>query len=270
MNCSSARLELHAYLDAELDAGAALAVEAHLMDCAGCRREFEALQATVETVRGAHGVYDAPESSRERAAGLVAGHQRSAYVRFAAIAAAFAVAIVSFYALRPFFAPRDTMTELAAESHLRYAKGNLPLDIRSNEPSVVAAWLSKRLPFRLTLPNYPEPPGKTKPYVLEGARLLQSGHDDVAYLAYQMANRPISLLITGSSRIAPSGGNIYYSGGLEFHTRMCNGLRVITWSDKGLNYALVSGLATEGAGSCIVCHGTKEDQRKWAPLNPRL
>ncbi|HEY3840721.1 MAG TPA: zf-HC2 domain-containing protein [Bryobacteraceae bacterium] len=269
MNCYLAHLQIHAYLDGELAPGDALSFEAHLMDCAECRKEFEALLATVETVRGAQGVYEATERSRQRAAQLIATSRRGNW-RVGAIAAALAIGafLTWFVHARP--DRPDLLTEFAAESHLHYANGRLPLDIRSEEPKAVAAWLSARLPFRLNLPNYPEPPGSTKKYVLEGARLLQSGSDDVAYLAYRMDRRPISLLMTTSARIVPRGGEIYYSGGLAFHSKLYKGLRVITWSDKGLHYALVSELATGGAQSCMVCHGSEEEHQKFAPLRRGL
>ena len=55
--------------------------------------------------------------------------------------------------------------------------------------TAVADWLSEHLLFHLTLPNYPERPGEPKKYVPVGARLLQYGEDDVAYLADFVADR---------------------------------------------------------------------------------
>jgi len=49
----------------------------------------------------------------------------------------------------------------AAEAHLLYARGAFPLDIVSREPQAVADWLGGRLPFHMTLPNYPAPSDRT-------------------------------------------------------------------------------------------------------------
>jgi anti-sigma factor RsiW len=122
----------------------------------------------------------------------------------------------------------------------------------------------------MTLPNYPEAPGQAKKYVLAGARLLQYDEDDVAYVAYRMRGRPISLLIASSARVSPGGGNVYRSGGLTFHSISRKGLQTITWEDRGLSYALVSDLRTVGAESCVVCHGGAGEDRKFAPLRPTL
>lgn len=272
MNCANALDQLHAYVDTELASSDALLVEAHLMECDACRSEFGALLAGVETVRGTQGVYEAPETSRQRVLDLMKRHQRRTSLwRWSIAAGVAALVLIAFGTFLPGRAARSVgLGEFAVESHLRYAKGTLPLDVKSEEPQVLAAWLSARLPFRLQLPNYPEPAGQTKKYVLEGTRLLQLNNEDVAYLAYQMKGRPISLLMTASPGMAPSGGEIYRSGGLAFHSTVYKGLRVITWTDKGLHYALVSEMATGGAESCMVCHGSEGDHIKVAPLRPRL
>jgi hypothetical protein len=55
--------------------------------------------------------------------------------------------------------------------------------------------------FHLTLPNYPE--GGPKRYALVGARLMQYRGEDVAYLAYEMDRKPISLI----SHLGPHNGH---------------------------------------------------------------
>jgi hypothetical protein len=56
---------------------------------------------------------------------------------------------------------------------------------------------------------------------------------------------------------------------LTFHYNAIHGLKVITWSDRGLTYALVSDLEERGQQSCIVCHQGTKDQDFIAPLKPR-
>ncbi len=48
--------------------------------------------------------------------------------------------------------------------HTPYARGAFPLDVASSQPQVVSNWLEPRVPFHLTLPNYPE--GGPKRYAL--------------------------------------------------------------------------------------------------------
>jgi anti-sigma factor RsiW len=271
VKCAQARQNLHPYVDGELAPADMLALEAHLVECLACRAECEELLAGVETVRGASGLYEAPRTSKESASRLVTRHYQRR--RWWGIAAAVAV-VMSTYGVFEFIHhrlnPPDRFAMFAAESHLRFARGAMPLDFRSDQPAEVSRWLSDRLSFKLTLPNYPEASGQSKKYVLAGARLMQSDEDDIAYLAYRMDDRPISLLIASSSRIVPTGGDLYQSGGLTFHSTSSKGLQMITWVDRGLSYALVSDLRSVGAESCVVCHSKAGEDRKFAPLRPRI
>ena len=78
--------------------------------------------------------------------------------------------------------------------------------------------------------------------------------------------RPITLLITSESVAKPSGGEVIPSKGLQFHYNAIDGLKVLTWSDRGLTYALVSDLEERGQKSCIVCHQGTKDQDFMEPL----
>jgi anti-sigma factor RsiW len=236
--------------------------------CSGVSPRFvQKSFSAVESIRAAHPLYRAPQESLEAARRIVGSHQRRSYISRIAIAAGVILAVWLGLSMRP---PPDSFARFAAESHQRFEHGSLPLDIHSTEPRDVSAWLTQRLPFHLTLPNYPELPGEAKRYQLMGARLLQMGSDDVAYLAYRMEGRPISLLIASSARIVPAGGDVYRSGGLTFHMSSLKGFKMITWVDKGLSYALVSDLEAMGAESCVICHGGAGERRKFEELKRKL
>jgi anti-sigma factor RsiW len=158
--------------------------------------------------------------------------------------------------------PSSPLVSLGVDTHLRHASGQLPLEVRSDRPQDVAGWFAGRVPFHLTLPDYPVGSGERKPYALVGGRLVAFSGDYAAYVAYRMQDRPISLLVTSSPAARPAGGVEVTSGRLTFHLESVAGLRVITWVDHGLIYALVSDLREDGARSCLVCHGTEEERRK--------
>jgi hypothetical protein len=75
-----------------------------------------------------------------------------------------------------------------------------------------------------------------------------------------MHKRPISLLVTSDTIAQASGGEEISFLTKKFHYDSINGLKVITWTDKGLTYALVSDLEELGQRSCIVCHHGAEDR----------
>ncbi len=148
---------------------------------------------------------------------------------------------------------------MAVDTHLRRLRGQLPLEIISDSPELISSWFAGKVSFRLRLPNYQESSGQEKLYGLEGARLVAFNNDYAAYVAYRMRQRPITLVATANSVAMPSGGEEIVSKGLKFHYDSINGLKVITWADRGLTYALVSDLEERGQQSCLVCHaGTKD------------
>ena len=99
-----------------------------------------------------------------------------------------------------------------------------------------------------------------------GGRLVAFDGDYAAYVAYRMDGRPISLLVTAADRVRPEGGEVVVQGGLTFHLESVLGLKVITWTDKGLTYALASDLAVTGNRSCMVCHGSAKERRMFEGL----
>jgi len=148
---------------------------------------------------------------------------------------------------------------MAVDTHLRHLRGQLPLEITSDSPQEISTWFAGKVPFRVELPNYQESSGQEKLYQIEGARLVGFRNDYAAYVAYQMRKRPISLVITSASAAVPRGGERIVSKGITFHYDSIDGLKVITWTDRGLTYALVSDLEERGQRSCIVCHqGTRD------------
>lgn len=267
MTCVEVRPRIALYLDREVTAVETLDFEAHLIECASCRREHDALRATVDAVRGAAPLYDPPEQSYATVAAVVERWDRGQRQRrWGALSAAATVLLAALIAWTA--AGRSGYEKFATESHLAYARGAFPLDVVSSQPQVVSQWLEPRVPFRLTLPNYPD--GGPKRYALSGARLMQFRGEEVAYLAYEMDRKPISLLISSSDRIQPMHGESYRSGGLTFYFSSQDGLRVIAWRDKGLVYAQVSDLDVKGAESCAICHGGAGERRKFEGLGNRL
>ena len=268
MSCSEIRPRVALYVDREVAGADALEFEAHLTECPECRREYDDLRGTVDAVRGARPIYEVPERSYAAVEGMVADWgRRQGQPRWvpALVAAAVLVTVATAWWVST---GGSGYEQFAAQAHRNYARGTFPLDVVSSQPQVVSDWLEPRVPFHLKLPNYPE--GGPKRYALAGARLMQYRGEDVAYLAYEMDRKPISLLISSSSRIMPSGGESYQSEGLSFYFSSEQGLRIITWKDKGLTYAQVSDLDVKGAESCAICHGAEGERRKFEGLRKRM
>lgn len=276
--CRSAAPLVTAYIDGELVGEERHAFEAHVAACAECRHRLDEERLVVSAVRGSLPLYGAPAPLRDRVEELLhrAPSPRRAAPRWAWAAAAAAVMLAVAGGARlagraptppPAEATAAEFAALAVDTHLRYARRQLPLDVASERPEAVSGWFEGRLPFHLALPDYPLAPGESKPYRLEGGRLVSFRGASAAYVAYRMDGEPVSLLMTSSDRVRPAGGEIVRSGALEFHLQSVAGLNLITWTDKGLTYALASDVAVPGARSCLVCHGSPAERRHLEPLS---
>lgn len=274
-NCDDIQGRLTLYLDNELQGTEHAAVEAHLSECESCAAIFARELNFLNTVRESGKLYAAPPELRAKVQKILRPGRRSSFTWMAAAAAVLVVLLLPVVAWRlvkradePENGPACSFALLAAETHLRHMRGQLPLEVESQDPQQISSWFVNKVNFSVKLPNYQESSGQEKLYVLEGGRLVGFKNDYAAYVAYQMKERPISLVITSESAVQPTGGEVIAAGGLKFHYNAIDGLKVLTWTDRGLTYALVSDLEERGQQSCIVCHQGTKDQDFIAPLKP--
>lgn len=283
--CDEIRPRLTLYLDNELQGIERASVEAHLTECESCAALLAKELNFISAVRESGPLYIASPELREKIQRLLSEEQVSEAeapartdVRFRWVLAAAAVLLVLFLPILvwQFVGPSDTRSTgrpsnfalMAAETHLRITRKQLPLETESANPQEISDWFTNKVSFSVKLPNYQESSGQEKLYTLQGARLVGFQNDYAAYVAYQMKDRPISLVITSDSVAKPSGGEEIASKGLLFHYNAIHGLKVLTWSDRGLTYALVSDLDERGQQSCIVCHEGTKDRDFIEPLKP--
>ncbi len=280
-NCEEICKRLNLYLDNELQGEERAAVETHLQACGACAAIFQRELAFINAIRESGPLHVAPPELRARVQETLNSSKRPvSHPRFATrrrFAVAIAAAIILVLGLpvviwravnRPGQPVVSSFALMAAENHLRRTRGQLPLEIETAAPQRISEWFGNKVDFSVKLPNYQESSGQEKLYTLEGARLVGYKDDYAAYVAYHMKDRAISLVITSDSVVKPSGGEEIVARGLTFHYNAIHGLKVITWSDRGLTYALVSDLEERGQKSCIVCHQGTKDQDFIEPLKP--
>jgi mycothiol system anti-sigma-R factor len=298
--CKEVRAQMTFYLDDELQGSERAALETHLSGCDACRQLIDGERRFLEVIRGSRPLHIAPSELRESVEHTLSEkpspHAASPELRnriqasfgqlgsttFALInprrllAAAAVVGmalmigiwiVTEYRKQRP--NPPSDFALMAVDTHQRHLRNQLPLEIASDVPERVSAWFAGKVPFSVTLPNYQESSGQEKLYRLEGARLVGYKNDYAAYVAYRMRMQPISLVVTSEAVAQPSGGEEIVSKGLTFHYDTIQGLKVITWSDRGLTYALVSDLEQRGQQSCIVCHQGTKDRDFIESLKPK-
>jgi anti-sigma factor RsiW len=280
ISCQEFSAQLSLYLDDELKGAERAAFEDHLQDCTPCRSAIIREGEFLSIIRESKPLYETPGSFRDRIVSTIGDKangsesSRSSSVRppgktniykwMGAVAAVIIVSIIAaeFVIHHGDLVPENEPSEfamLAVDTHLRHLRGQLPFEIVTNSPQEISNWFVGKVSFSLKLPNYQESSGQEKIYELEGARLVGFKNDYAAYVAYEMKKHPITLVVTSNSVALPSGGEQLVSKGMTFHYDSIDGLKVMTWSDLGLTYALVSDLDERGQQSCLVCHqGTKD------------
>lgn len=282
-NCEDIRRRLNLYLDNELLGEDRVAVETHLRECQSCAVIFEREQSFINAIRECRPLHVASPVLRARVQETLSGSERETTtarkVSRSRLTWGLAIAATLLLLLLPIVIWRtmsrsdkptaSSFALMAADHHLRRTRGQLPLEVETAAPQVISDWFANKVNFSVKLPNYQESSGQERLYELEGARLVGYKDDYAAYVAYLMKQRPISLVITSDSVVKPSGGEEIVARGLKFHYNAIHGLKVLTWSDRGLTYALVSDLEERGQQSCIVCHQGTKDQDLIAPLKPR-
>ena len=295
--CEEIRGQINFYLDDELHVEERATVEAHLRACQTCSETVDRERDFLENVREARPIYSAGDELRSKVekilnrapAPFVAPDRMRARLRRSlasygtfkssrhSLAAAAIIVIAVMVGLWFALNPKQTaergspsaFARMAVEAHERHLAGRLPLEIATASPDEISLWFAGKVPFGLKLPDYQGSSGQEKLYDLEGARLVAFNNDYAAYVAYRMRARPISLVVTSEATARPSGGEEIVSKGLTFHYDSIDGLKVITWSDRGLTYALVSDLEERGQQSCMVCHAGTKDRDFIEGLKPK-
>jgi mycothiol system anti-sigma-R factor len=291
--CDDYSATIQLYLDRELGGQDLEAFRAHLKECEACRTDLEADERLSALLHRSRPLYSAPDALRARvmqaakpfspttvhaavrlrkriATGLAWPLQaagRDAQNWGAVVAAIFLVA--AGFLLLPGIMQRsraNSFIEAAVAAHRSFLNGSLPLEVQSDLPSVVTAWFAGKVPFTFRLPSSAEESEHQQVYRLTGGRLVNYKGGYAALVAYQMQRQKISLLVSSTRSAVAAGGEEVLSGGIVFHYRKQASFNVITWSNHGLTYALVSSLPGSGRQSCLVCHQNMADGTHFSAL----
>ena len=222
------RLHLHAYADNELDAGAALAFEAHLATCADCRAELAEVRELKQALRRIDLSEVAPPhlAARIRADLKPMPAWRSRMMRAAipVLTGAIAATLVSVVFVSR---PSPLMGDLVA-SHTRAVTTQHLVDIASNDRPVLKPWLIGKLGY--------SPPvlAVADGCQLIGGRLDTVGQTPTAALAYNCEGHTVSFYaqnVPGRAATTPPSVPRASKG---------KGYQVVSWHRGRLNCYAVS------------------------------
>jgi anti-sigma factor RsiW len=282
--CNEHSIGILRYLDNDLGGKELGEFRAHLKGCADCRALLEEEQELSHVLHRSRPLYTAPAALRARVSADVARHtgrnrrpgqvyERIPHVVWQALRCAHC--LTSWKVLAPaallialclILIPETARQVRAADyvqtaltAHRNYLNGSLPPEIRSDSPEVVTAWVARKVPFHFCLPAARSIPDSKPVYQLTGARLLNYKESPAALITYETPKDKISLMVASDKSAVVAGGDAVPFGPLTFHYRREGGFEVITWSNHGLSYALVSNLYSSGRQSCLVCHQNMAD-----------
>jgi anti-sigma factor RsiW len=258
----------------------------HLEACADCRAHLKAEKALSETLHRSRPLYSAPAALRDRVSAAVIQQSSPSHLRdplrpsasrtlTASLRGALerlsswrilvpaTLAIALCLALVPNIvhnvqAASDVGTAVAI--HEKSLGGDLPPGLQSNSPEAVTSWFADKVPFYFRLPNAESVPAHKPAYQLTGATLVHYKGNPAALVTYQAPKDKISLLVVSSHSAVVAGGDEVRFAQLTFHYRTESGFRVITWTNHGLSYALVSSVSGPARASCLVCHQNMADR----------
>lgn len=129
----------------------------------------------------------------------------------------------------------------------------------------MTAWFADKVPFQFRLPIAQSAPNGTHTYLLTGASVVIYRGTPVAFVTYQKKTEKVSLLIAQGNCAPAAGGDEVRFSTLTFHHRTDDGFKVITWSNHGLTYALVSSISGSARESCLICHQNMADDHNSRP-----
>jgi len=279
--CDNYSMAVQLYLDNELVGSAQEFFLTHVSECDHCREQLSSEQRLSALLRRAHPLYSASDELRARVE-TVAAHRSAAagyrmlelrrkvvsflsrpvkFVRWSTInlrvvAAGFA-GIAFILAFVPFMLQRvraADYVDTAVAAHRSYLEGKLPLELNSDSSGEIAAWFAGKVPFHFQLPASQLGANVDPAFRLSGGRVLSFRGGHAAMVTYHSKGEEVSLLVASSKSAAAGGGDALRSNGLTFYFTSKSGFDVVTWTNHGLTYALVSSLHGSAQHSCLVCH----------------
>jgi mycothiol system anti-sigma-R factor len=287
--CGDQRANVPLYLDHELSGKELEDFRLHLRECDHCSTELEMEQELSKLLHRSRPLYTAPESLRARVASTLASKtptsipvsgtwlRRIADVlapssvngsrlpNWRAVAVGLILVVIGFA-----FVPSVLQQVRAADyvdtavaTHSKFLGGNLPLEITSDSPEAITAWFDGKVPFHFQLPaSQLENEGRPV-YRLVGGRLVNYRNSEAALVTYRLQKETISLMVVSSDSVVAAAGDSVHSGGLTFHYHTKNGFNIVTWTNHGLTYALVSAPMGSPQHSCLICHQSLNDSSEF-------
>jgi hypothetical protein len=154
--------------------------------------------------------------------------------------------------LEPAGAPGGALENLAIAAHAELRGEGARLDLPSESPAAVRAWLRADGFSAALVEN--RPPAEATRFELRGASHLGGAGFPAAAVSYRIDGRPVTLAVTTAARApevprwSPLGKTVRIS------EDPASGAHVLTWRNAGKAYSLITELPGRGLTACLICH----------------
>ena len=196
--------QLDVYLDGELGAADARALEAHLAECSQCARFRDERLALRSAIAAQLPVFQAPDALRDRVRASVRSAARtraprrfsmSGWARPLALAASLVLVAFGSWRLALRSAAGDELTDAVLSSHIRSLMPGHLTDVLSSDQHTVKPWFNGRLDFSPPVYDF-----AGRGYPLIGGRLDYVNGRAVAALVYGRRQHLINVFVWPASR----------------------------------------------------------------------
>lgn len=230
MECREVTALLPAYVDLELTAREAAAVEAHLSGCPGCDAACELQRAMQRAVREQATYFAVPEALTARLPASPttppARTQNAARIWSGALAAGVALAVGAGYFLQQ-RAGEEAVSDEIVSAHVRSLMADHLTDVASSDQHTVKPWFNGRLDFSPDVRDL-----TTQGFPLLGGRLDYLAGRPVAALVYRHRKHLVNLFV------APAGEPAH--GDAAPRESTLHGYHILRWVHDGMAFDLVS------------------------------
>jgi anti-sigma factor RsiW len=265
IDCSSVQRLRHAYLDGELTAREEVEVLTHLEGCGECAVLYRNEKLFLDLLKTSLKPATAPVGLQQKVLTIlrsssdatVSDHRsptRSRSVLVPMLSVTLVLFTVAILHVRSDSLP--DLVNLAVQTHQDYLKGQAPLDVRSSDPVRVAQWFEKRTDFPVSLAQEP-----VKNFRLRGGRLVEFQGRKAAFLAYELGQHRLSLVMTVSQGADFFDGQQFTFKRTRFYQSQHHGFHTLSWTQEGIAYVFVSEKQELNKQACLICHGDSKQQQ---------
>lgn len=228
MRCDQNPTTLAAYLDGELPAVQAAALETHLSGCPVCAAEIAAMMSLRRSLIAARARFAPSDEFRRKMQRQIATPKpRRTWIWMAPGAIAIAAMLLLAVGWSVYARRAEAFGEIA-DLHVNALASANPYDVVSSDRHTVKPWFEGRIPFSFNVPEF-----AGSEFTLLGGRLVYLHQQPGAQLIVGMRQHKISVLIfqasVGSERTFGAAGSVVHR----------NNFNVASWELQGLRFYVV-------------------------------